>query len=297
MPLSRYSLTSLQLFAAVAQSRSLTQAAAEFGLALSAASKRISDMESIAGAKLLLRSKKGASLTPAGRVLLKHALAIDSAVSVLANDMNDFSFGVEDRVRLWANTSAINGFLPHKLEQFLSRHPKIQIDLEESLSSEIVGALHSGNADLGIISGNIASPGLANSVCDSHSLIVVLYKGHALEKKKILKFEEVVSHEMVALNKGSALLDLLNTQAKLLRRSLRIRVQVRSFDAICRLVSSRLGVAVLPLPAAELIAPSLGLQIRPLCDGWAVRQLNLINSLHISESATILRDFLLLPRQ
>ncbi|NJM44176.1 MAG: LysR family transcriptional regulator [Brachymonas sp.] len=264
MPLSRYSLTSLQLFSAVAHARSLTQAATDFGLALSAASRRISDMESVAGTQLFHRSKNGVSLTAAGRVLLKHADGMTAAVDAMAADMKDFSFGVEDRVRLWANTSAINGFLPSILEEFLLKHPHIQIDLEEALSIEIVSAVRSGQADLGVVSGNTYSQGLDAEICDTHALAVLLPPGHVLLRKKSLFFEEILPFDLVALNKGSALLDLLDDQAKLLRKSLRIRVQVRSFDAICRLVASRLGVSILPQPAVGSIAQSLGLRSRPL---------------------------------
>jgi molybdate transport repressor ModE-like protein len=276
MSLSRYSLTSLQLFVAITQSRSITAAAADFGLALSAASRRISEMESVAGSRLLHRSKNGVLLTPAGRVLLKHALNITAAVESLASDMSDFSFGVEDRIRLWANTSAINGFLPIVLEKFHTQHPKIQIDLEEALSTDIVSAIHQGKADLGITSGNTPRLGLEAHICNRHSLVVILYPGHPLVAKKSLNFSEVLPYEMVALNQGSALLDLLDQQAHMLKRSMRIRVQVRSFDAICRLVASHLGIGILPEPAARDLAASLGLHIRPLKDAWAVRELMLV---------------------
>jgi molybdate transport repressor ModE-like protein len=291
MSLSRYSLTSLQLFVAIAQSRSITAAAADFGLALSAASRRISDMESVAGSRLLHRSKNGVILTPAGRVLLKHATSITAAVESLSNDMSDFSFGVEDRIRLWANTSAINGFLPAILENFHSHHPKMQIDLEEALSTDIVSAIHHGKADLGITSGNTPRLGLEAHICNRHSLVVILYPGHPLVAKKSLNFSDVLSYELVALNQGSALLDLLDQQTHLLKRSMRIRVQVRSFDAICRLVASHLGIGILPEPAARDLATSLGLHIRPLKDAWATRELMLmLPETTLSAAVCLLRD-------
>jgi molybdate transport repressor ModE-like protein len=262
MSLSRYSLTSLQLFVAIAQSRSITAAAADFGLALSAASRRISDMESVAGSRLLHRSKNGVILTPAGRVLLKHATSITAALESLSNDMSDFSFGVEDRIRLWANTSAINGFLPAILENFHSHHPKMQIDLEEALSTDIVSAIHHGKADLGITSGNTPRLGLEAHICNRHSLVVILYPGHPLVAKKSLTFSDVLPYELV-----------------------------RSFDAICRLVASHLGIGILPEPAARDLATSLGLHIRPLKDAWATRELMLmLPETALSAAVCLLRD-------
>ena len=56
-------------------------------------------------------------------------------------------------------------------------------------------------------------------------------------------------------------------------RPLRLRMQVRSFDAVCHLVASGLGLAVLPKGAALPIVQAMGLAWRPLADGWAQRQL------------------------
>jgi DNA-binding transcriptional LysR family regulator len=183
------------------------------------------------------------------------------------------------------------------LESFHSHHPKMQIDLEEALSTDIVSAIHSGKAELGITSGNTPRLGLAGTICDQHSLVVILYPGHPLVAKKSLHFSDVLPHELVALNQGSALLDLLEQQAHLLKRSMRIRVQVRSFDAICRLVASHLGIGVLPEPAARELASSLGLHIRPMKDAWAARELMLlVPQSELPAAACLLRDTIMKSR-
>ena len=54
---------------------------------------------------------------------------------------------------------------------------------------------------------------------------------------------------------------------------MRLRIQVRSFDAVCHMVASGLGVALLPKEAVLPLARALRLAIRPLANEWAQRQL------------------------
>ena len=56
-------------------------------------------------------------------------------------------------------------------------------------------------------------------------------------------------------------------------RPLRLRMQVRSFDAVCHLVASGLGIAVLPRNAALPMVGAMKLRWRALSDPWASRRL------------------------
>ena len=52
-----------------------------------------------------------------------------------------------------------------------------------------------------------------------------------------------------------------------------LRVQVRSFEAVCRAVEARLGIGILPLAAARSFAPAMHLKVLPLSDEWALRRM------------------------
>ena len=53
---------------------------------------------------------------------------------------------------------------------------------------------------------------------------------------------------------------------------MRLRVQVRSFEAVCRAVEARLGVGLLPLNAARSFAAAMLLHVAPLGQPWARRR-------------------------
>jgi DNA-binding transcriptional LysR family regulator len=75
----------------------------------------------------------------------------------------------------------------------------------------------------------------------------------------------------VGLEGGSTLTRLLEAQAAVLLRPMALRVQVRSFEAVCRAVEAKLGIGVLPLAAARSFAGAMGLAVEPLRDAWALR--------------------------
>ena len=56
-------------------------------------------------------------------------------------------------------------------------------------------------------------------------------------------------------------------------RPLRLRVQVKSFDVVARMVQAGLGIGVLPEAAAKAFGRAMGLRFVSLTDPWAARKM------------------------
>src|SRR5579864_9003691 len=145
----RFDLVDLQLFIAVADSRSITRGADRAHLALASASERIKGLEQALGVVLLKRGRRGVELTAAGESLLDHARLVIHNVEAMRGDLARFASGVKASVHLLANTSGLSEHLPKALASFLREHPDISLDVEERESTDIVAAIASGAADLG----------------------------------------------------------------------------------------------------------------------------------------------------
>jgi DNA-binding transcriptional LysR family regulator len=65
-------------------------------------------------------------------------------------------------------------------------------------------------------------------------------------------------------------------QARNAGRTLRLRIQVRSFDSVCRMAAAGVGVGMVPLSAAQQAARSYPLTIVELSDAWATRALQIV---------------------
>jgi DNA-binding transcriptional LysR family regulator len=264
--LHRFDLVTLRLFAAAVDSGSLTAGAERVELSLAAASKRIAELESHIGAPLLERGPRGVVPTTAGLALLPHALDLVARLEQLALAMGDVKSGAGGHLRLWANTSAFGGFLPRLLAGYARAFPRVVIDLEDVISEDAVRGVSRGAAELAVIGDNTPAEGLQTVVADVDELVLLLPPGHALVPAAGARVElaAVLEHDLVAFARPTSLTRQLATAAEALRQPLRIRAQVRSFDAMGRMVAAGLGLAVLPREGARPYAHALGLVIAPL---------------------------------
>ncbi len=270
---THFDLQSLRIFLLVAQTGSLTKAADKACMTLSALSKRIGELERTVDCALFVRMPRGLELTPAGQELVHHARGVLDTVNRLANDMSDFAIGVRGHVRLWANTSAIIEFLPGDLASFLKAQPLVRISLEEKLSEEIVTALVDGEADLGIFADNVASHGVEKFLYQRDNLVVLVPPQHPLASLTEVPFADTLGYDFVGLSHGTSLLQRMTDASATLDKALRLRIQVRSFDAICRMIEAGLGIGVLPDRAVRPELLGAGLRAIRLVDAWASRTL------------------------
>lgn len=270
---THFDLQSLRVFLLVAQAGSLTRATHTSHMTLSALSKRIAELEKTVDTALFVRLPRGLELTPAGAQLAQHARRVLGTVNRMAGEMEDFAIGVRGHVRIWANTSAIIQFLPSDLAGFVGAHPLIRISLEEKLSDRIVAAVLSGEADLGIFADNVPTRGLEKFLYRHDRLALVVRDDHPLAASRPLAFPDTLDYDFVGLNQGSSLLQRVRDAALTHDKPLRLRIQVSSFDGMCRMIAAGLGIGILPDGA---VAPGLlgdRLKAIPLTDAWAARSL------------------------
>lgn len=272
----RFDLTDLKLFCDVVDAGSITAGAERSALALAAASTRIRNMEQALGAQLLSRSRQGVEPTPAGRMLLKHARTMLAQAARMREDLSTYAGGLSGEVRILANTNALTEFLPEDLSSFLADHPHVSVDLEEKLSDEIVGLIAEGVGDVGIVAGTVDVGALQTYPYRSDRFVVVTAKDHPLAGLPSVTFSEVIDYDFVGLERSSSLQRFLTAKAAREGRPLKLRVQLRSFDAICRLVECGVGVGVVPQTTARRAARTMKLALVELADDWALRELKIV---------------------
>jgi DNA-binding transcriptional LysR family regulator len=271
----RFDLADLSLFRHVAEAGSITGGAERAHLALAAASTRIRNMEQALGAALLVRGRQGVTPTPAGRTLLQHARAILRQAERLREDLGAYGGGLAGQIRVLSNTNALTEFLPEALSSFLSTHPNVSIDVEERLSDEIIGLIAEGVGDLGIVANTVDSSALETFAFCKDRFVLVVAQDHSLAGRAEISFSEVLHHDFVGLERSSALQRFLAEKASRIGKPLRLRVQLRSFDAVCRLVECKVGIGIVPETTARRVARTMAIVPVTLVDTWAVRELSI----------------------
>lgn len=273
--LNHIDLVDLRLFVQVAEANSLTRGAERAYLSLPAASLRIKNMEDWLGTKLLYRAKRGVSVTEAGEVFLKHARLVLQQVERLRGDMQPYSQGVRGHVRVFANTTATSELLPRVLGEFLATHSAITIDLQERLSAEVVRAVHEGVAEIGVVASSVRVDGLQTFPYNMDRLVVATPWDHPLAELRDVHFADTLEYDFVGLDARSAIHSFLHQEVSQLGREMRVRIQVGSFDAMCRMIEAKVGIGILPGLAAERHAKSTRIKTVQLLDEWALRELRI----------------------
>ena len=264
-------LDSLALFVRAAEMKNLTRAAEASLITVPAASRRLSLLEHQFKATLFERHSRGLDLTPAGERLLQLAREVIVSVHHMRAQMGNYARGKQSVLRVQGNTSAMTQFLPGDIASFSAGHDDVRVVLEECWSEDAVKRVRSGEVDLAVIVEGPNVGGLHVVPYRHDQLAAVMCSDDALCARTPLHFADLLERDFVGLEGGSTLTRLLEAQAALLLRPMALRVQVRSFEAVCRAVEARLGVGVLPLAAARSFAGAMGLVVEPLSDPWALR--------------------------
>lgn len=271
-----FDLPDLRLFIHIAESPSLTQGARRAFLSPAAASARIKALEGQLGSRLLYRDSRGVELTPAGRRLLQHARLIMRQVEYLKSEFTEYGADAAGHIRIFANTTAVTEFLPEVLAGFLAARPGVTVDLQERLSRDIVRGVLDGGADLGIIAGPVEVRGLQVLHFSTDRLVLAVPIGHPLAGQRQVNLQETLQYQHIGLHEGSTLLSFLREQVERLGANLSLRIQVSSFEAICRMIEAGVGIGVIPESAARRHSRTMKLAIIELDEPWAVRERSIL---------------------
>ena len=184
----RFDLVDLQLFIAIAETRSITAGAGRVHLALASASERIKGLELALGVALLKRGRRGVELTSAGESLLDHARVVIHNVEALQGDLASFASGARASVHLLANTSGLSEYLPKALATFLAAYPRISVDVEERESGDIARAIAAGAADLGLAAEHALPEGIERITFSEDRLVLVVPRQDELANRRQVDF-------------------------------------------------------------------------------------------------------------
>ncbi len=270
-----FDLVDLRLMVRVAEANSLTRGAEAVHLSVPTASTRIRNIEDSLGVKLLYRTSQGVTLTPPGQAFVHHARLVLGQLEHLSGDLQEYAKGIKGHLRVFANTTALGEFLPPVLRAYLLTHPDVNIDLRERLSDDIVRAVSEGQTDIGIVAGTVRTENLEVIPYRRDRLVLVVPREHPLAAQPSIAFADTLEFEHIGLHEASAIHAFLRQICSGLRRTIRLRIQVGSFEAACRMIEAKVGVGVLPESAARRHAQTLEIQIVPLSDEWSLRAMQI----------------------
>ncbi|SNB77414.1 DNA-binding transcriptional regulator, LysR family [Arboricoccus pini] len=268
----RFDLVDLRLFRAVCEAGSITHGAALVHLSLPAASERLRQMEERARLRLLERHHRGVVPTAAGLDLARHARGVLAQMEQLHLDLSGHAKGQRATIRLWANTAACSVLVPQHLGPWLAARPLVDLTLLERSSPDIVRGLAGGFAEIGIVADTTETADLDTLPFAPDRLVALGSSEHPRLQSEEVAFADLLDLPFVGMADG-ALQTHVERQALQRGHPLKVRLRVRSEEALAGLAADGVGLAILPATTARPFAHRFGLRLTPLSDSFARRQL------------------------
>ncbi len=156
---STMDIDQVRTFLAVAANGSFLEAAHRLHVTQSTVSARVQSLETYFGTTLFVRNRAGASLTPAGKRLLRHAKSL-----VLTLEQARHDVGLPSRfsasITVGARIALCEGFLPQWIGWMRATAPDVSICSDIGFEEDLMRRLIEGTLDIGLMYTPQHSPGL-----------------------------------------------------------------------------------------------------------------------------------------
>ncbi|WP_218761721.1 LysR family transcriptional regulator [Vibrio parahaemolyticus] len=139
-------ISSLTWFAHVARHRSFTKAASEMGVTRAALSQHVKGLEKQLQVRLLNRTTRNMSLTEEGQRLLDTLHPSLTNIEQALNSLNDLHIEPAGLIRISVSRTAARLLIEPHLGEFLSRYPKIRVELimDDGLTNIVAEGMDAG---------------------------------------------------------------------------------------------------------------------------------------------------------
>jgi DNA-binding transcriptional LysR family regulator len=253
-------LWQLRYFIAVAETLHFSRAAALLHISQPPLSRAIRALEEQLGVVLFARSRRRVELTPEGTHFLAQARLVIGQLEHAATELRGMAAGERGRLRIGFVSLAGYGVLPGLLKAYKAAQPGVALALREMLSPEQATALAAGQLDFGLLLPPVANAeDLEHVVVQRDRFLVALPARHRLARTSgrtagKLAVRELAGEAFVMVPREIApgLYDIVSALASRAGFSLNVAQEAIQMQTVVSLVSSGLGVAIVPGSLANL---------------------------------------------
>lgn len=248
-------LRQLRYFVTIAEQGSFSRAAERLHVSQPPLSTQIKALEDELGARLLLRSNRGVMLTAAGEAFHADARAILAQIDQAVARAQRTHRGEAGLLRIGFVSIADFGILPPTLKTFRIRFAQVDVQLHELTTDAQIRDLHAAELDLGIGLAPVDEPGLRFTSLLHEPLILAAPIDHpALQTPGAVDLRTLAREPFIVPPRaiGPGLYDLTISLCRAAGFVPRITQHARQMQTVIGLVSSGMGVALVPASLQRL---------------------------------------------
>lgn len=260
----------LESLIAVADHKTVTGAARALAVTQPALTRRLQQLEDEMGAPLLERSKKGAALTEAGRIVAAEGRLIVERYGRLREAVRAHQSLEQGLVRLGGGATAVSFLVPTSIAEFGRQHPGVRFEVREQGSRAVEDDVLAERIELGIVTLPTRSRELDVRPLRRDRIVLIAGPSHPLARRKRVEVGDLQGQALVGFESESAIRRLIDEALREAGVSMTVQMELRSFAAILEMVAhtpmlafvSQLGVVGRELGVRVIDVRGLAIQRR-----------------------------------
>ncbi|MBL8704592.1 MAG: LysR family transcriptional regulator [Rhodospirillales bacterium] len=265
----------MQAFLSIAERGSFQRAAAHLNLSQTALSHRIRKFEGDLGVKLLQRTTRHVSLSPAGLALLPKARRIIDDIDASFDELRQFGSARQERIAIGCLPTIANRYLPRLLGAFSADYPDLIVKIYDNSASEIAGLVQSGTVEFGITILSASRPELEVKPLLKEPFVLVCPRAHAFAKQKSVDFAALAGVPLVRISPQAGNRALIDDALGSRRESLNWRYEVQHVATAISMAEAGVGLTIVPRLSMHR-SPNPGVVAVPLRNPGIVRTLGIM---------------------
>lgn len=267
-------IVQLEYLLAVANCGSFSLAAEHCFVTQPSLSMQIKSLEEELGVILLDRTKKPVIPTQAGEVVIDKAREALKAYHNIRESVAELKGETAGKLRLGV-IPTIAPYLLHKfIPSFVRDYPKVELEISEMKTPDIVEALKRDKLDAAIVAGGTCGEGISEHELFSDRFHVYVSQHNPLYERTNIRIEDIDMKDLILLSSGNCLRDQVIElcQAKRAVPS-HYTFESGSLDTLMRIVDSTRCLTIIPEMAVEYIPKDRRKQLKPLQKGTTFRKI------------------------
>jgi LysR family transcriptional regulator, transcriptional activator of the cysJI operon len=236
----------LKAFCLVVEMKSFSRAAEGILITQSAMSHLIKNLEDEIGVKLLNRSGKTVTPTPAGRLFYDNAKRILDQYKTMESSIHTLVNTIKGTLCIGASTTVASYLLPQVFYGFSRGYPDVRIDLTVSRTERIINYLYEGRIEAAIVEGNIKDSSVLSYEVAEDDIVIITSNDNPLTRRKVVTPHDLLSQPFIMPEPGSGIREFIDDLLRNLKidpKEIRVLMTLGSTELIVQLVQSGMGIS------------------------------------------------------
>lgn len=266
----------LEVFRAVAETRSFTRACQALFITQSTVSQHIHELEAELKVKLFDRNRRNVAITPAGENLLEYSKHIFQLLEEAEATIRTLHNPYSGKLSFGCASSTLLYHLPPLLTEYARCYPQVQLKIFGGTIRHVVAQLASHALDLALVVLPVSLADIRKVHLWDEGFFFVLPKRHRLAQRRALTIAQLAGEQFILHGRGQNTRKIVDRYLFRNAVSPQVPIEIADTETIKAMVAHNLGVSILPESAFPRRHATAGLKIFPISQSELSRSLAII---------------------